>query len=142
MNKNQSKLDMLIDFLHDEDLFNKNCISYSSPESIENLSNSLNKMLLEAQSILNHDWIIKVRKERSLSSCKIEKLLLNLQNKFTSREQLIEAITKGILGDKVKLEFQYHFRNKKVDELTDEDLLSIINDQAIIEFLEKANKKQ
>lgn len=56
---------------------------------------------------------------------------------FGSRKELVDAILSGKFGGVAQGRLQVQFRNRKPDELSDEDLKGLLDDQEILALLEK-----
>lgn len=138
MNEKKSGLDTFVDFLHSVEMNEEGKIGiHSSKESVHRYLEGLREILEQSQRMKKHAWLRKAKVDRARFSEKIDKGLESLKKKFGSRSEIIDAIKGGLLGKGAQLGFQHQFRNKNVEELSDEDLKSILDDQIIIELLEK-----
>lgn len=112
-------------FIHSE----KSSFFHSSAESIARFDSGFEKILNEAKKSKKHAWISKAGKD--LGSFR-EKIKEQIRNANISRVQIIELLkVKKMTG------FQHQFRNKKLNEMTDDELLSVLEDHEILELLKR-----
>lgn len=133
--KNSSILDKLADFIYDDMDINETC----SPESLARFDHGLQKQMERAKVSAKKSWLSRAPMERSNFTNQIKTRAAEVISRFKNKEELIQAIQNGLLGGSAKQQFQLQFRNRRVDELSEEDLRSIIDDQEILNLLNKKN---
>lgn len=131
--KKKGQISKFIEFVHDASLGNL----HSSPESLKRFDDGLAVLLKKAKEAQAHSWISKAKGEIAAFA---EQSIKAVSSKFAglSRQQLLAEIKKQIDGG---LNFQHQFRNKKPDDLSDDELRSILDDQEILKDLKKGAPK-
>ncbi len=127
--KNKIPLKKLVDFIHDE---NNNAF-YSSDESLKRFDDGLSLILKRANSAQAHSWINKAKGEISKFNEQLKSSLIEKYSKL-SRVELLAEFKKESLGG---LTFQHQFRNKKPEDLSEDELRSILEDQELLKSLNK-----
>ena len=115
----------------------------SSPESLSRLSNTINLQLQRAAKAEQKDkkaWIARSQAKRDAFAETAKNTVSKIREKFKTKEELINAIQTGLLGEGAQRKFQLQFRNKSADELSESDLRSIIEDQELLEILKKSKQ--
>lgn len=135
-NKKRDKFDQFAEFLSNDDVIE------SSAESLKRLDDVISTQLERANKASKKSWLSRAPAERKKFEAKVSGLLDRLTKKFGSREELVGAIQKGLLGGGAQQKLQLQFRNRSVDQLSDSDLMSILGDQEILELLKQEGEKK
>ena len=132
MNKKfKSEFERSADFLHQPGE------AESSSASVLRFEKCISEQLERAKSASKKGWLVRAQAERNKFEDSAKDLISNLAKKYGSRADLISAIQQGLLGTNAKERLLLQFRNRKVNELSDDDLRSIVGDQEILELLKK-----
>ncbi len=135
-NKKLDKLGQLADFSSSDGEIS------SSPQSLKRLQDTINEQLTRAEKAGKKSWLSRAPAERKKFETKVSGLLDRLTEKFGSREELLAAIKNGLLGGAAQKKLQLQFRNRSVDELSDDDLMSVVGDQEVLELLKSEEEKK
>lgn len=132
MNKKISeRFDKFADFLYTDP-----GVDYeSSVESLIRFNSALKQQLERANQASKKNWLARAQDKKNQFERTAKEISSEIK-KYGSRKELIEAINSLVSGD---LGQNYHlqFRNRKIDELSDDDLRAILSDQKILEELSK-----
>jgi hypothetical protein len=132
MRKNSnSKFENFADFLFQIDA------EGPSAESVLRLEKCISEQLERAKTASKKSWLGRAQAERKKFEESTKDLISNLAMKYGSRPDLISAIQNGLLGTGAKDRLLLQFRNRKADQLSDDDLRAIVGDQEILELLRK-----
>jgi len=129
----ESDFEMFADFLF-SDAF---CDLESSKESLVRFEAKLKEQLERGRKALKKSWIGRASAARTQFEESAKNVVSELSKMYGSRKELMKAIQDGILGGEIKSRLQVQFRNRKIDELSDEELRSIVGDQELLEILKK-----
>lgn len=130
--KFNSEFERLADFLFEEE-----GDSEISSASKLRLEKCISEQLERANKISKRSWISRAQAERKKFEESAKNIVSSLTEKYGSRADLVSAIQNGLLGGGIQQRYLLGFRNRRIDELSDEDLRSIIGDQEILELLKK-----
>lgn len=130
----ESEFEMFAEFLF-SDAF---CDLESSKESLARFELKLKEQLERGRKAFKKQWIGRSKAARIQFAESAKNILSDFYKIYGSREELIKSIQQGLLGAETKSRLQVQFRNRKIEELSDEELRSIIGDQALIEILKKS----
>lgn len=133
LSQTDSEFELFVEFLF-SDAF---CEIESSTESLLRFETKLKEQLERARKALKKGWIEKAKEKRLQFEGSAKTAISELSKIYGSREDLINAIQNGLLGKDVKSRLQVQFRNRTIDEISDEDLRSIVGDQQLLEILKK-----
>jgi hypothetical protein len=124
-NNRTEKLKKFVEFIHEPNS-SEFC---SSPESMKRFNDGLSLILKKAASAQAHSWVGKAKTEMTAFA---ERARSSVTSKFSTltRTQLLERLQEG--GGLV---FQHQFRNKKPEELSDDELRSLLDDQELLKGL-------
>lgn len=125
--KKKEKMKKFVEFVHDEGLESL----YSSSESLKSFDEGLATLLKRADAAQAHSWISKAKDEMTIFAEQVRK---SVTSKFSglSRAQLLAELQTKMEGG---LAFQQQFRNKKPEELSDEEIRSILDDRELLKTL-------
>jgi hypothetical protein len=114
----------------------------SSPQSLKRLQDTVDEQLARAEKAGKKSWLSRAPAGRKEFEAKVSGLLDRLTEKFGSRDELLAAIKNGLLGGAAQKKLQLQFRNRSVDELSDDDLMSLVGDQEVLELLKREEEKK
>lgn len=130
MNKNsKSKFELFADFLYSDEFAELE----SSKESLLRFQEKLKEQLDRADKAHKKGWKERASLARSKFQESAQNIISDLASHYGSRQDLIKAIQNGVLGG----DLQVQFRNRKIDELSDDELRSIIGDKELLDLLHK-----
>lgn len=126
-NDTKGNIQKFAEFTHDASLDSL----YSSPESLKRFDEGLSSLLRKADAAQAHSWITKARDEMSSFAGQIKESVTSKFSGLTRTQLLAELKNKMDSG----LVFQHQFRNKKAEDLSDEELRSILDYQQLLKLL-------
>lgn len=129
-NKKVEEFEKFIEFVDSDE-------GLSSKEAKERLNDRVKSQLLRAKSVSGKSWISEASANRKKFNEASQGLIKELKNKMGSNAEIVGAIRNGSFGAGAKQKLQVQFRNRSVNDLSDEDLLSIIGDQKLLELLKQ-----
>ena len=94
-------------------------------------------MLKEADRALRRKKLDNANEERARFSDSLKDAAKSFFG-FDSRKELMDAILGGRFGSTAQGRLQVQFRNRSPEELSDNDLKALLEDQQILELLEKS----
>lgn len=137
-NTRKPTTDDLIDFLYDpsDESFS------SSKESVARFDEGLKRILERGQRNAKQGWKERGRKQIDEFRASTQNTIKEFIDQFGSREALVSHILSGGLGTQAQRHLQVQFRNRSVDELSEQDLKSVLADVKLLELLSEAKKSK
>lgn len=130
-NKKIGEFEKLAEFLADD------------PEALsplvgkDRLKQTIKMQLQRLKMSKSQSWIAEAAAERNDFNSSTKGLIEKLSKEFGSRSELLAAIKNGKFGVGPTNQYQVQYRNRSIDQLSDDDLLSLIGDQVALELLKK-----
>lgn len=145
MKNGDNKIERLLDFLQNDDVEDTAVLRGNLEKAGVDLSRieaRLASSLKDADRAIKRKALERASEERSKFGESLKDAAKNLFG-FSSRQELMDAILKGRFGETAQGRLQVQFRNRNPEELSDNDLKGLLEDQQILELLEKnrINKK-
>lgn len=127
----KSKIEKLLNLIQESDSYELE----TSNEDMANLQVKMNVLLSEAKKLEKQSWKQTAKLEREAFGSIVKNQISSLLDSYGGREGLLKAISNGVLGVEAQLKYQTQFRNKNINQLTDEEIKSILGDHKILELL-------
>lgn len=127
----KSKIEKLLNLIQESDSYELE----TSNEIMENLQIKMNVLLSEAKKLETQSWKQTAKLEREAFGAIVKNQISILLDSYGGRDGLLQAISNGVLGVEAQLKYQTQFRNKNINQLTDDEIKSILGDQKILELL-------
>lgn len=109
----------------------------SSPAGKARLNQTIKTQLERIKKQKSKSWILEAGAAKKEFNSKAQGLIEKLCAEYGSRAELLAAIKSGKLGAAPIHQYQIQYRNRSIDQLTDDDLLSILGDQLALDLLKK-----
>ena len=96
---------------------------------------------LERSATQSLGWLERARKNQSLFEARLKSKSKWLSSKYKDAKQLMDAISTGMLGAGVQQHATVFFRNKDLNQVSEKDLRSFLDDCELLDLIGEDDHK-